>query len=581
MMNYHRLLRRQLKKAALDQKIMTAISPLLEQINQAYLEADNDLSHIENILEKSSQELFSVNQQLKQNVEVISSQLERVVNNIHEVIFETDLQGKWTYLNPAWEKLTGYYVEDCIGLSMKDYLNSISTDIHKNNIDIAKLNFERQHHIIQIKTLDNEQKWLDVSIQLSKDKDYVVQGCIGTIIDISYLKKTELALIEAKDKETQASRAKDEFLSTMSHEIRTPLNAVIGISHLLLMEDPKASQIENLNALKYSSEHLLGLVNDILDFNKIESGSLDLESVDFSLSHILNGLQSSFQLKAEDKGIKFIIKKDDLLPNVLVGDSMRLSQVLTNLVNNAIKFTNKGKVILDIEVIKKQNKTISLLFSIQDTGIGIPADKLEKIFDSFAQANSNTTRKYGGTGLGLAISRKLLDLMGSDLKVDSIEHKGSNFYFQIDFIISEKFDQVKPKHATTPPSYGSLKGLKVLVVEDHKINIMVIERFLKKWEVDYEIALNGLIATQKAQNIDYHLILMDLQMPVMNGYDASTEIRKSGTSQNQNIPIYALSASAALDVKENVIKYGMDGHISKPFNPSDLYQILKNVKNNL
>ncbi len=580
-MNYHRLLKRQLKKAALNKTLLDAIGPLLDQVNQAYLEADNDLTHIENILEKSSQELFVANQQLKKNVEVISSQLERVVDNIHEVIFETDLDGKWTYLNPAWEKLTGYDVEDCLGKSFTEYLQYVATSERQVLIDLKKLNFESQHHIIEINTKEGEKKWLDVSIQLSKDKEYKIVGCIGTIVDISYLKETELALIEAKDKETLASRAKDEFLSTMSHEIRTPLNAVIGISHLLLMEDPKEEQIENLKTLKYSSEHLLGLVNDILDFNKIEAGSLELEAVDFSLTHILNGLQSTFQLKAEEKGIRFVIKKDDLLPNVLVGDSIRLSQILTNLVNNAIKFTEAGKVVLDIEVLQKSSNSIQLAFSVQDTGIGIPQEKLSKIFDSFAQANSTITRKYGGTGLGLAISKKLLNLMDSELKVDSIEGKGSNFFFDIRFELSDKFDDIKPKHATTPPSYGSLEGLEILVVEDHKINILVIERFLKKWDVTYEIAENGLIATKRAKEKNYHLILMDLQMPVMNGYDASQEIRNSGTPNNRSIPIYALSASAGMDVKEKVKQFGMNGHISKPFNPSDLYQTLKNVKNNL
>ncbi len=574
-MKLHRLLKRQLKKLELNEEQLKLIEPLLPDVNKAYQDFDIDIAHLENIVEKSSQELYDANTKLRQNVETISSQLDRVVNNIHEIIFETDLEGNWTYLNTAWEKMTGLSVADSLGKNYSAFFKDENNKTIFGDVEFKEIGNKAFKRVFRFTNHMQELKWAEVSLKVVVNEDGRYEGSIGTIVDITKLKEIEEALIASRDQEAYANQAKNEFLSTMSHEIRTPLNAVIGISHLLLMEDPKEEQLENLNALKYSSEHLLGLINDILDFNKIESGLLELESADFSFTHILNGLQSTFQQKAEEKQIRFRIKKDDALPDVMKGDSMRLSQVLTNLVNNAIKFTEEGKVILDIEVIKKVEDKIHLQFEVIDTGIGIPKDKLETIFESFTQANSNTTRKYGGTGLGLAICKKLLALMDTDLKVESTLNKGTTFSFDLCLETSKQFAGLKPQYSNTIPSFSGLHGLKVLVAEDHKMNIMVIKRFFKKWEIDFDIAENGAIAVEMAEAKNYNIILMDLQMPIMNGYDASVAIRSSKNTHNQSIPIYALSASAAMDVKNNVKKFGMNGHISKPFNPSDLYQKLK------
>lgn len=581
MSNFHRLLRRQIKKSSFSQEQMDNLVPFFDKVNEAYIEFTRDIKQAENILEKSSQELYQANQKLKQNVASITSRLERVVNSIQEVIFEVDADDNWAYLNPAWEKLTGYKVEDCIGRSFSEYMHAVGQEDQSVIYNIRHAGKDFFHKTLEITTKNGIKKWLDVSLRLKFNKEGEVDGSIGTIVDISKLKRVEVELIEARNKETKANKAKDEFLSTMSHEIRTPLNAVIGISHLLLLEDPKESQLENLNALKYSSEHLLGLVNDILDFNKIESGSLELEVSDFSIEHIINGLQSTFSQKAAEKNIRFIIKKDDLLPQVLRGDAMRMSQILTNLVNNAIKFTEVGKVILDIEVITIEEQIVTLLIQVIDTGIGIDQAKHEKIFESFAQANKNTTRKYGGTGLGLAICKKLLKLMNSELKLSSTVGKGSTFSFTLSLGISDKFVEKKTQYSSTLPSFQGLDGLSVLVAEDFKMNIMVIKKFFRKWDIDFEIAMNGQIAVDMATKKNYDLILMDLQMPVMDGYQAAKAIRTSGIPHNKSIPIIALSASAAVDVKNKVQECGMDGHISKPFNPSDLYQQLKQIKNNI
>ncbi|MEK6155347.1 ATP-binding protein [Flavobacteriaceae bacterium 3-367] len=577
----HRLLKRQLKKVDIDPGTRLQLEPFLEQVNQAYTAFDNDLSHMETILEKSSVELYEANQQLKNNVELITGQLSKIAGNIKDVIFEMDLGGKWSYLNPAWETLTGLKVADNLGRPYYEFLRDEHGKPLKKLINLNDPNFKPFSKRVKCLMPDRQIKWFDFSLKAVKSDKGKAEGYIGTLVDISDLKETEYALIQAKEKETKANKAKDDFLSTMSHEIRTPLNAVIGVSHLLLMEDPKKEQLENLQALKYSSEHLLGLVNDILDFNKIASGSLQLEEADFSLEQVLNGLQSIFHNKAKKKDITFVIKKDNSIPKILVGDSTRISQILTNLINNAIKFTEEGRVILDIEMADETDDTHLLRFEVKDTGIGIPADKQGQIFQSFAQANTDTTRKYGGTGLGLAICKQLLEIMGSAISLESEIGKGSSFTFYLNLQKSHLTDFQEEEEDIVNYSniqdQKGLGGIKILVVEDNKLNIMVIKKLFTRWKIDFDIAENGLIGLKMATANCYDMILMDLQMPVMNGFESCKSIRDSHNPLNKVVPIYALSASTGVDIKDEIKEYGMDGLICKPFDPAGLYKTLAKI----
>ena len=564
----HRLLKRQLKKASFSEEEISKHSEFFAAVNDAYKTFAKDHAHLEHILEESSQELYKANQLLKGDVRSISNKLKRLVNNIQEVIFQTDLSGNYTYLNPSFEQLTGFEIQDVLGKNYLDYIEFVDEDAKKILLGLNNGGYEDANFNMIIKTNNKETKWVDVSLKITKDEFDKPDGTIGTFVDITALKKTEHKLKKAND-------AKDEFLSTMSHEIRTPLNAVIGISHLLLIEEPKEEQMENLTALKYSSEHLLALINDILDFNKIEAGKIEFESAEFNIENLLTGIQKSFLNKALDKGISLKIKKDDELPSVVIGDRTRLTQIISNLVSNSIKFTKEGKVIVDVEVDKKVGDEIHVCFSIKDTGIGIEEDKFEKIFKSFAQANSSTTREFGGTGLGLAICKKLIELQDSQLKVISKVGEGSTFSFTLPFLQAEQPKKTLPNYIRAQKSTDDLTGMKILVVEDNVMNVMVIKKFLNKWGVQLDIAENGQIAVNKAIKGDHDIILMDLQMPVMNGYDATKAIRESGISSLETKPILALTASAQQDVKEKTSKYGMNGYVSKPFNPTDLYETLK------
>ncbi|MDC6364802.1 MULTISPECIES: PAS domain-containing hybrid sensor histidine kinase/response regulator [Flavobacteriaceae] len=581
MSKQHRLLLRQIKKAGIDETMQEKLADFFSSIDEAYKSFDNDLSHIETVLEKSSQELYQANQQLKNNVETISDQLSKVAGNIKEVIFEADLEGKWSYLNPAWEDLLGYSTEESLGRPYYDFINDLNGKPFDELSILQKSDFSATKIKVETLTAKNEKKWLDISVKRLNSKNGKPEGFIGTISDITAQKKVEFELIEAKEKATMASKAKDDFLSTMSHEIRTPLNAVIGVSNLLLLENPQKEQLENLHALKYSSEHLLELVNDILDFNKITSGSIELEETDFSLDRILNGLRSIFYHKAQNKGVRFTIKKDSALPSMLIGDSTRITQILSNLINNAIKFTEEGKVVVDIELEHENQDFAMIRFEVTDTGIGIPNEKQEKIFQSFAQADSNTTRKYGGTGLGLAICKKLVERMRGELWVESTEGKGSTFGFVLEFLKSKIEEDVQEEEFSADTfnmdDVESLNGVKILVAEDNHLNILVISKFLAKWDVIFEIAENGKKAVEKAEENCYDLILMDLQMPEMSGFEATKAIRNGNNPLNKTLPIYALSASAGIDIRNRIKECGLDGLICKPFNPKELYRTLSKI----
>lgn len=578
MKKLHRLLSRQLRKFDLDDETRSKIAPLLTLINEAYYAFDNDLSHVENILERSSRELYEANQLLKSRVETISGQLTKIAGHISEVIFEVDLNGNWSYLNPTWEKLTGIPVNKTLGNPYHRYLKDEQGEPIKLTLNF-KENAGIFSQVVQCQTPLGELKWLDITSKAIRSDTGRLEGFIGSIVDVTAQKNSEQALIEAKERATSANKAKDEFLSTMSHEIRTPLNAVIGISHLLIMENPKEEQMENLKALKYSSEHLLSLVNDILDFNKISSGSLELEEADFSLDQILDGLQSIFKSKAEQKNISFVIRKAPEVPDVLLGDTTRLTQILTNLVNNGIKFTKRGGVVLEISILQENEEFTEVKFMVEDTGIGISDQKRQQIFQPFAQAETNTTRKYGGTGLGLAISKQLLEIMDSELQLESELDVGSIFSFNLKFknncslpICKETPDEKKVEEIL-----GSLKGMNVLIVDDNRLNTMVVQKLLSKWDAQFDIAENGLVALKMATLNRYDLILMDLQMPVMNGYESSRSIRENDNSLNRQVPIYALSASTGANIIQEIQECGMDGLIHKPFKPRKIYDILYTI----
>lgn len=385
-------------------------------------------------------------------------------------------------------------------------------------------------------------------------------------------KRNEQELMRARDIAEEAAIAKQQFLTNMSHEIRTPMNAVIGMTHLLLHENPRPEQKENLNVLKFSSENLLALINDILDYGKIEAGEITFENIDFNLKELVNNLKLAHSVRAEEKGIRIYSRIDPQLPDIVIGDPVRLTQILNNLFSNAIKFTHKGSVTLNIKLKEAVDEYMQVYFSVTDTGIGIAPELKDYIFESFTQASSDTTRHFGGTGLGLSITKRLLQLQGSDISLESEPGKGSVFSFVLQLKTSRKSQHdLDAVYNGAVLAFNDLSGYRLLVVDDNEINMMVASKFLRKWALSVDCVQSGLEAVERVKEVHYDMILMDLQMPGMTGYEASRRIRALHGERFKDIPIIALSADVMAETKEKVIEAGMNDYVSKPFNPHELY----------
>ncbi len=393
-----------------------------------------------------------------------------------------------------------------------------------------------------------------------------VAGAVFFARNITYRKKTEQELTSAKIKAEEATVAKAQFLSNMSHELRTPLNGIIGLTNILLSEEILPAQAKHLEVLKYSSDHMLLLINDILDFNKIEAGKVTLDHEAFNLLETIEKMYLFFSREAAIKNLLFKAKADEQLNRLVKGDVTRLRQVLTNLIGNAIKFTEKGAVTFSVQVLQYlSDKQCTLRFSIADTGIGIANDKLGRIFETFGQEDQHTTRKYGGTGLGLTISQKLIELMGSKLQVESTVGKGSRFWFDVAFECSpEKQIITEQKKITDLKPFGNLH---ILVAEDNPINMIVAGKILEKWNIQVSKAVNGAEAVELASKNNYDVILMDLQMPVMDGLSAVQLIRQF----NKDIPIIALTATSYETMLTDLHTKGLNDFVQKPFRPEELH----------
>ena len=385
-------------------------------------------------------------------------------------------------------------------------------------------------------------------------------------------------LITARKRAEEAAFSKQQFMSTMSHEIRTPLNEVIGITNLLYQSDPREDQMDYINTLRFSANHLLSLVNDILDYNKMEAGKIVFEKTEFDLASMLEDIRRSYSHRAQEKGIYFALEKSPDLPVTLIGDPIRLNQILSNLLSNAMKFTSRGGITLKASVREKQEGKALVEFSVADTGIGIAPEKLEEIFESYAQASADTTRKYGGTGLGLAICKRLIDLQGGTIGVSSEPDRGSEFTFSIEYTVPA----TEPKAAERSGASDSMKelaGKRILVAEDNKINFFVANKFLESWGVKVTHVENGALALEEIKRQEFDLILMDLHMPVMDGIEATRLIRSSPDRNISQIPIVALTAAVMSEAHDKIENLAINDYVLKPFKPKDLYdRIAKNVR---
>jgi len=429
----------------------------------------------------------------------------------------------------------------------------------------------------RIITEDNNTKHINSQGYVVLDDNQKIIKIIGTLQDITMRKLVEEELIEAKRVSEKSLRYKEQFLANMSHEIRTPMNAIVGFTELILNTPLQTEQKQFLEAIKTSGENLLVIINDILDFSKVEAGAIHFEHIDFKLSEVVSTLTDLMLPKSVEKGIKLSLAINPAITDNLIGDPTRLNQILINLVGNAIKFTEKGEIKIAVEPIWENDKSIEVKFAVSDTGIGIDEKMQTAIFDVFTQTSSDTTRKYGGSGLGLAIVKQFVEKQGGEVFLESSLGVGSTFSFTLTFDKSFTPDIASHKISEEPSLNIAPLTLSVLLVEDNKLNQLLANKALSDlgWKVD--IADNGIIAVEKVAKNDYDIILMDIQLPEMDGYEATKCIRSNYEAPKSQVPIIAVTAHAMQSEAQKCHDAGMDGYISKPFSPKMLVEGILNV----
>ncbi len=500
--------------------------------------------------------------------------------NSNDAIYVSSTNGEFVQINQAALDLFGYNREEMIGMTaLKLYANS--EDRKRFQTVMAEQGSVSNY---EVKLIRKDETTLDciLSTTIRRNSKNQIIGYQGIIRDITELKRNE-ELTTAKELAERSASLKQRFLANMSHEIRTPMNAVIGMSNLLESDtdDFTPTQQKYLRGIRNASEHLLVIINDILDFSKIEAGKLEIENVPFSLHEVLQNVSHTFKYKAEEKNIKLMLHTEENLPDMLLGDPTRLMQILLNLVSNAIKFTDKGSVEIEVGVLQEGKASVDLVFSVLDTGCGIPEGRLETVFDSFSQISRDTTRRFGGTGLGLTITKKLIEMQGGTLSVRSKIGEGSVFSFVLKYPKSEQEREAVKSFSNAAFEDTVLPNLTILLVEDNELNQVVAEDTIKKWNenIIVDICENGQVAvdTLGQHPNRYDMVLMDVQMPKMNGLEATKYIRKE--LHLVNLPILAMTAYATTGEAERTIMAGMNDYISKPFDPAKLYRkIVKLVK---
>lgn len=481
-----------------------------------------------------------------------------------------DANGFFVKVNRTEQEWLGYTEEELVGkIKWPDLLTDESKQVFQTNFPVFKEKGRIDNLRFEVIRKDGSSLFLNLSATAIYSKNNEMIRSRSVSLDISQMILYERELIDSRIRAEDANRAKSEFLSNMSHELRTPLNAVIGLSLWLIEDNPKPEQIEYLKNLRFSSETLLTLINDILDFNKIEERMIIIEEIDFSLKDFIISVSSSFELKSKEQLLSFQAEIDEELPEYICFDPTRMLQVLNNLLSNAVKFTKVGKITLRVQLVSKIGNDVVIRFEVEDTGIGIAPEKLKFVFEKFTQASGDTTRKYGGSGLGLAISKGLVELMKGNLELESELGKGSKFSFTFPCKIG-KSNNNSQIHSLKDSS--DLTGKRILVADDIEINRSIVIRFLKRWGIESEEAADGKEVLQKLANGKFDLVLMDLHMPNMDGYMATKRIREN--LNWKNLPIIALTASAQLETQDKIHSVAMNDFISKPFYPNDLFQKL-------
>ena len=540
---------------------------------------------------------FTINQ--RRNAEAamrISEEKYRtIIESIEDGYYEVNPEGLLTFCNSALTIITGHSKQEILNSPIETFLGSDNAEKLLNTFELLSQKKSEINELNwSVAQADGSKRYLETSISLIINSKGEHTGFRGLLRDVTRRKLAE-AMYQEKLAAEAASKSKSEFLANMSHEIRTPLNSIIGLVELTLDTDLSAEQREDLSVVSAAAYSLLSIINDILDFSKIEAGKLELEAIPFNIREFIGESLKIIAAKAHEKGLELSHRVQKDIPDIVKGDPSRLRQIILNLVGNAVKFTEKGEIVLTAEFEESGGNPYHLLFSVKDTGIGIPSEKHESIFGAFAQADGSTTRKYGGTGLGLAVSSQLVRLMNGRIWVESpvaMNHitsagdtagPGSAFFFSAHFAppsLGKDVEglqpgipiQTKTKQEGTPEAAGN--ALRILVAEDTGFNQKFIRRLLEKRGHRATIVSNGNDAVDKFAAGTYDLILMDVQMPEIDGFEATAKIRDIEKKDGGHIPVIALTAHAMKGDRERCLAAGMDDYVPKPISPDALFNTI-------
>jgi PAS domain S-box-containing protein len=510
---------------------------------------------------------YQAEQQLKRQEE----KYRNIIDNMQLGLVEMDLNYRVLYANRSYCQMVGYSPAELLHQPLHHLLLSTTTiDALRERLPDRERGISGSYEL-EIMTKQGERKWLFVGAGALYDENKNPTGTIGINLDITHQKHLEQNLREAKKQAEDSAKAKELFLANMSHEIRTPMNAIMGMSQLLAKTELAPAQNSYLHAITTSAQNLLVIINDILDISKLDAGKMGIEQVGFNVFQLCEQVEKTMLYKAEEKGLRFVTRVDPLIPNVVLGDPYRITQILLNLASNSLKFTEKGEVLVECELAGYLNGQVIVAFSVCDTGVGIDPKYLKSIFQEFSQEDTSVTRKYGGTGLGLSISRSLARLMGGEIYIESEKGKGTSSHFCLFLPVGTVHDLPQRKSlAITNPQ--ELRGKRVLLVEDNEYNRLLAKTFLANAHLDVTEAENGELALACVQEQPaFDLILMDVQMPVMDGFETTRYLRQT---LGLTTPIIALTASAINGEKQKCLAVGMNDYLTKPFYENELLQLV-------
>jgi len=607
---YHRLLERQLKKFLPGYpEVSEEWEALLSAISNSYEHSDNDRVLMETAMRESSDELMAKkeavnqmlarqshvletlkeaastlfpdrpsleNEDLLQLADVVQEEIQKreiaetrkaqsdqrlldIIESLNLGMARYDLDGRLTQVEPRFADIFGRSEADMIGLHASDLSGGLGSE------DQSRIQFYFTSNVFESPYRKNgeELMWLLCTTAPLFDDAGCVEGGVIVVFDITSRKKLEQEMIEARKAAEAGLELRKTILANVSHELRTPVNAIVGMSALLASTELNEQQRDYLKTMRFSSDGLLVLIDDLLDVSRIEAGKVELEEIEFSIRENFSELTKALRLRAEEKGLLFDWKIDERIASRHQGDVHRLNQIITNLIGNAIKFTREGRVGLEITFASETNDAQEIRFSVIDTGIGIASERQAAVFHAFAQEDSSTTRKYGGTGLGLSISKRIVEMMGGQLILTSEKNVGTTFSFQI------QLKKASSEALAVKTFNPDLKGASILLVEDNKVNQFLANALLNSWKANVDISEDGQDAIDRLKEKQYDLVLMDLQMPIMDGFEATEHIREV---LNSKVPIVGLPANALNGERERSLEKGMDDYVSKPFQPEMLYE---------